>query len=215
MCFPSLKVDDLRSSAGRRKFAIMLFLATAVTGWLILQGSGHNDTQSRSVPTAAVDLGFQHSQRLQIAAARAAADVLGMSTAQAAGYQADYHLQRMQIQADSEGLDRWAAHDIKRQGLLQEIRASLAALRIALDQTAGTTTTSMPPLQIPLLPALNRAETALSNYSASLSQPDLRDNPAHKNLQHITLAGLFLAELAALAWLFFFDAPAKRNASLP
>lgn len=193
----------------------MLFLATAVTGWLILQGGGRNDTQPRSVPSAAVDLGFQHSQRLQIAAARAAADVLGLSTAQAAGYQADYHLQRMQIQADSEGLDRWAAHDIKRQGLLQEIRASLAAFRIALDQISGATTTSITSLQIPLLPALNRAETALSNYSASLSQPDTPDNRASEHFGHVALAALFLAELAALAWLFFFDAPARKNASLP
>jgi hypothetical protein len=193
----------------------MLFLATAVTGWLILQGGGRNDTQSRSVPSATVDLGFQHSQRLQIAVARAAADVLGMSTAQSAGYQADYHLQQMQIQADSEGLDRWAAHDIKRQGLLQEIRASLAAFRIALDQTSGAATTPIASLQIPLLPALNRAETALSNYSASLSQPNTSDNRASEDFGHMMLAGLFLAELAALAWLFFFDTPARKNVSLP
>ena len=53
--------------------------------------------------------GYQHSQRLKVAAARAAMDVLGMTGAgkkdpiAAASYRADYRLQRMQIQADSRG----------------------------------------------------------------------------------------------------------------
>lgn len=181
----------------------------------MLTASPRDFSQEPSTPNGALDLGFQHSQRLQVAAARAAVDALGMSTDQAGSYNADYRLQRMQIQADSEGLDRWAAHDVSRQGLLLEIRASLAALRVALDQTAGKAAGSEGPTHIPLLPALNRAESALSNYSASLSQPEPLNPGMSGNFERVALAGFFLAELAALAWLFFFGFPhIKKNASL-
>ncbi len=174
--------------------------------------SGVSTASHRDV---ALNPGYQHSQRLKIATARAAMDALAIAgTGSAAGYQADYHLQKMQIQADSEGLERWAAHDPQRQGLLMEIRASLAGLRIALDQTTGSPMASSPlTANIALLPALNRAETALSNYAASLTEPmDLQQT-------HYLFAGpvrlwwllvLLLLELAALAWLVL---PARANSS--
>lgn len=180
----------------------------------------------------ALDPGFQHSYRLQVAAARATADALGMAgTDDPEGYRADYRLQRMQIQADSEGLDRWAAHDIRGQGLLQEIRASLSALRGALDQTAGLSpqtvgatrpvpsTSSESPVHIPLLPALNRTEIALSDYSASLSGPDQSQQDHYLSGGPVLLWLLWvilLAELAVLGWLFFTSIThAKKDGSLP
>lgn len=155
---------------------------------------------------AALDPGYQHSQRLQVAVARAAADALGMSTDATGAYRADYRLQQTQIQADSEGLDRWAAHDAHRQGLLLEIRASLAGLRLALDQATGTPTAAAIPVHVPLLPALTRAETALSNYGASvLHSPPGQGTHAAPGIHLLVwvLRMLFIAELAALAWLFF------------
>ena len=77
----------------------------------------------------------------------------------------------MQIQADSEGLDRWGAKDRRRQGLLLEIRASLVDLKAALDQAAGASPGDSSLGKVPLLPALNRAESAFSNYAASLTEP--------------------------------------------
>lgn len=187
-------------------------MAIALTGWLLLRAVASRVSASNSVPCAALDLGYQHSQRLQVAAARAAADALGMSTGFAASYQADYRRQRMQIQADSEGLDRWAAHDVRHQGLLQEIRASLAGLDIALDQTAGTASSSVSIPQVPLLPSLDRAETALSNYSASLAQAQ-PVRPARE--MPLLVALLFVVELAALAWLLLDLLRIKMNDRLP
>ncbi len=121
--------------------------------------------------------GYQHSQRLKVAAARAAMDVLGMAGADKqepsaqADYQADYRLQRMQLQADSEGLERWGANDSRRHGLLLEIQASLVDLNAALDQATGSTASMGSLGKVPLLPALNRAERAFSNYAASLTEP--------------------------------------------
>lgn len=200
----------------RQSFAILLFLAIAVTGWFMLNEGAYQASQDPATANAALDLGYQHSQRLQIAAARATADALGMKTGEAASYKADYRLQQMQIQADSEGLDRWAAHDARHQGLLQAIRASLAALRVALDQTAGTTASAASPIHIPLLPALSRAESDLSNYSASVlqAQPTRGSQILPKeNLRRWPLGMLFLVELACLAWLFFSSFGARKNAS--
>lgn len=205
------------TSSTRRTFAILLFLVIAGTAWLMLHEAlrGVSTASHRDV---ALDPGYQHSQRLKIATARAAMDALAIAgTNSNAGYQADYHLQKMQIQADSEGLERWATHDPQRQGLLMEIRASLAGLRVALDQTTGSPMASSPLTantpHIALLPALNRAETALSNYAASLTEPmDLQQT-------HYLFAGpvrlwwllvLLLLELAALAWLVL---PARANSS--
>lgn len=162
--------------------------------------------------------GYQHAQRLRVAAARAAMDVLGMAGAdkQDSGaiepYQTDYRLQRMQIQADSEGLDRWAAKDRRRQGLLLEIRASLVEFKTALDQAAGTAPANTNLGKVPLLPALNRAESAFSNYAASLAEP------AQPDTTHYLFAGpvllwwllvLLLAESAILTWLVVSAAPAR------
>lgn len=195
----------------RHTLSVLLFLALAATGLLMLHEGMPGPSSSEN---AALNLGYQHSQRLQVAAARAAVDALGMSTSQDASYQSDYRLQRMQIQADSEGLDRWAAHDIQRQGLLLEIRASLAALRTALEQTTGANVPSPGTAHIPLLPALVRSENALSNYSASLAQPEPRTGNAPANPERSGLMLLFLVELAALAWLFFSNfSRSKRNVS--
>lgn len=164
------------------------------------------------------DPGYQHAQRLRIATARAAIDAFGMNGASdTAVYKADYRLQRMQIQADSIGLERWAVHDVRRQGLLLEIRASLAGLLAALDQTSGTAPTSAGTPSIPLLPALNRTQTALSNYAASLTEP-MRQTRTHYLFAGPVVLWWFLIfillELVLLAWLIFpLTANAKTNSA--
>ncbi len=161
--------------------------------------------------------GYQHSQRLAVATSRAATDALGMKAAgnddEADAYHADYRLQRRQIQADSLGLERWAQHDVPHQGLLLEIRGSLATLLLALDQQTNDVTIPASATPVPLLPALSRAESAFSNYSASLTEP--------QNLQreHYIFSGpvllwwlliMLLVESAILAWLIFASPPAAR-----
>jgi hypothetical protein len=190
----------------RRIIVALLLLAIGATAWFsvhvalgVIGGASHHDI--------VFNPGYQHSQRLEVASARAAMDVLGMTgTDQAPGFQADYRLQRMQMQADSAGLERWARNDPRRQGLLLEIRASLAGLLVALDQTSGTGAAVNSPVHIPLLPALNRVHNALSNYSASLTEP------TNSQTGHFLFTGpvllwwiliLLFAELAALAWLIF------------
>lgn len=192
-------------SKARATAIVVLLLAIAATGWWMM----HKGMRSRAVGARhdiVFNPGYQHCQRLKLATARAAMDVLGMSGAAttAAAYRTDYGLQRMQIQADSQGLDRWAAHDTFRQGLLLEIRASLADLQMALDQASGNVTVPPGAPNVPLLPALNRAERALSNYSASLTEP------TRLYTRHLLFTGpvllwwlliLLLVEVAILAWL--------------
>lgn len=195
-----------RLSNVRPTVAALLFLAIAATAWWSMHealreigGASHRDV--------VFNPGYQHAQRLEVATARAAMDAIGMAgTDQAASYRADYRLQRMQIQADSAGLERWAVQDARHQGLLREIRGSLAAFQIALDQTSGSATSGAGAERIPLLPALNRVHSALSNYSASLMEP------RNVRTRHHLFAGpvllwwlliLLLIEVAALAWLVF------------
>lgn len=156
--------------------------------------------------------GYQHSQRLKVAAARAAMDVLGMANPDknepnaTAGYQADYRLQRMQMQADSIGLERWGEHDSFRHGLLLEIRASLVDLNAALDQAAGSSASTDGLASVPLLPALNRAESAFSNYAASLTEPTQLQTTHYLFAYPVLLWWLLillLIELAVLAWVVF------------
>jgi hypothetical protein len=164
------------SEKTRRLLAVVLLLAIAATAWMMLHEAQHS-VSGASHPDLIFDPGYQHAQRLKVAAARAAMDVLGMAGADKqdpgaiAQYQTDYHLQRMQIQADSEGLERWGAKDRRRQGLLLEIRASLVELKSALDQATGASPGNTSLGKVPLLPALNRAESAFSNYAASLTEP--------------------------------------------
>lgn len=187
--------------------AIFLFVALGATGWFMLWEGNRQLSSRPATDNAALNLGFQHTERLQVAAARASADALGMKTGDPGRYEQDYRMQLMQIQADSEGLDRWAAHDVSRQGLLLEVRASLAGLRIALDQKTGSPTSAASTVHIPLLPALSRAESALSNYSASVlqGQPTQRPNARGTQKRPWPVMTLFLVELAALGWLFFSD----------
>jgi hypothetical protein len=139
-------------------------------------------------------------------------DALGMAGADkqnpnaAAGYQSDYRLQRMQIQADSIGLERWGAHDNRRHGLLLEIRASLVDLNAALDQAAGSSASADGLANVPLLPALNRAESAFSNYAASLTEPTQLQTTHYLFASPVLLWWLLillLIELTALAWVVF------------
>ena len=190
---------------------MLLFLAIAATAWMMLHqaqrsvsGATHHDL--------VFNPGYQHSQRLKVAAARAAMDVLGLAGADkqdpdaAAGYQADYRLQRMQIQADSIGLERWGAHDSQRHGLLLEIHASLVDLNAALDQAAGASASADGLANVPLLPALNRAESAFSNYAASLTEPTQLQTRHYLFASPVLLWWLLillLIELAALAWVVF------------
>ncbi len=126
---------------------------------------------------------FLHCERMQGAVARAAADALALRTAPAdAALQADLLQQRRQIQADWMGMEQLAAHDPQRQGLLLEIRASLADFFIALDQTAALPVSALasglhstPGLSSTndathLMLALQRVQRALSNDAGSLEQ---------------------------------------------
>lgn len=211
-------------SNARRTFAILLFFAIAATGWLMMH-QALRGVSSAAHHDVAFNPAYQHCQRLEAATSRAAMDVMGMDgTEQPDSYRSDYRLQRMQIQADSEGLERWAVHDQQRLGLLLEVHASLEALRIALDQASGSTmpftqsTQSFTPVRIPLLPAVNRAQSALSNYAASLTQP------ANLQRSHYLFTGpvllwwllvLLLLELAVLAWLVFSSQNNSKRNALP
>jgi hypothetical protein len=197
------------SETTRRTLAVLLFLAIAATAWMMLYeaqrsvtGASHHDL--------IFDPGYQHAQRLKVAAARAAMDAIGMSGADKQDpatveqFQTDFRLQRMQIQADSEGLARWGEKDRRRHGLLLEVRASLVGLNAALDQAAGSPSDSSGLGKVPLLPALNRAESAFSNYAASLTEP------AEPQTTHYLLASpvllwwlliLLLVETAILTWI--------------
>jgi hypothetical protein len=204
------------SEKTRRTLAVLLFLAIAATAWMMLHEAQHS-VAGATHQDLIFNPGYQHAQRLKVAAARAAMDVLGMvgadkqDPAAIEQYQTDYRLQRMQIQADSEGLDRWAETDRRRQGLLLEIRASLVDFKTALDQATGAAAdTSLG--KVPLLPALNRAESAFSNYAASLTEPTQPDTT------HYLLAGpvllwwlliLLLAETAILTWLAVSARPGR------
>lgn len=197
--------------------AVVLFLVIAATAWMMLHEAQHS-VGGATHQNLIFNPGYQHAERLKLAAARAAMDVLGMAAAdkQEPGaieqYQTDYRLQRMQIQADSEGLDRWAQKDRRRQGLLLEIRASLVELKAALDQATGASASEISLGKVPLFPALNRAERAFSNYAASLAEP------TQPQSTHYLFAGplllwwlliLLLVETAILTWLAVAARPAR------
>ncbi|MES2220432.1 MAG: hypothetical protein V4587_05635 [Acidobacteriota bacterium] len=204
------------SEKTRRTLAVLLFFAIAATAWIMLH-EAQRSVNGASNHDLIFDPGYQHAQRLKVAAARAAMDAIGISSAEKqdsgalAQYQTDYRLQRVQMQADSEGLTRWGAKDRRHQGLLLEIRASLVALNAALDQATGSEGDNSRLGKVPLLPALNRAESAFSNYAASLTTPPQPDTT------HYLFAGpvllwwlliLLLAESAILLWLAISATPA-------
>jgi hypothetical protein len=116
------------------------------------------------------------------------------------------------------GLERWAPNDPRHQGLLKEIRISVAELNRALDQAqdraqartqthaTGSAADSPPQAQISLPMALNRAENAFSNYAASLTEPANLQPPPYMFASPVVLwwfLVLLLIELAVLAWLVF------------
>lgn len=157
---------------------------------------------------AAFNPGYEHSQRLSVATARAAMDALAIAAhgADTDQYEMDYSVQRKQIQADSEGLQRWSKEDARHQGLLREIHASLAGFSAALDRTTGNASSSKATTAPPLLMSLARVQQSLSNYSANLTEPanlpsanEIFSGPVE--LWWIAL--LLWIELAALAWLIF------------
>lgn len=114
---------------------------------------------------------YLHSERMQIAAAQAAMDALGMASTQSRDvYQADYQTQRSAFQANWMGLERLAADDPMRQGLLKEVRSSRAVFLIVLDQMAVSTLPPSATEQSNLKASLDRVESAMANYSASLAQ---------------------------------------------
>jgi hypothetical protein len=197
--------------------ALLLFLAIAATAWMMLHEAQHS-VSGASHQNLIFDPGYQHAERLKLAAARAAMDVLGMAAAdkQEPGaieqYRTDYWLQRTQIQADSEGLDRWAEKDGRRQGLLLEIRASLVEFKTALDQATGAAPADTSLGKIPLLPALNRAERAFNNYAASLTEPTQSQSNHYLFAAPVLLWWLLillLVEATILTWLVVSARPAR------
>ena len=196
---------------------MVLFLAIAATAWMMLHEAQHS-VSGATRQDLIFNPGYQHTERLKVAAARAAMDVLGMAGADKQDpdaieqYRTDYRLQRTQIQADSEGLDRWAANDRRRQGLLLEIRASLVDLNAALDQAAGSSAGDTSLGKVPLLQALNRAERAFSNYSGSLTEPTQPDTTHYLFAAPVLLwwlLVLLLVEAAILTWLVVSAPPAR------
>jgi len=196
---------------------VVLFLAIAATAWMMLHEAQHS-ANGAAHQDLIFNPGYQHAERLKLAAARAAMDVLGMAGADKQDptaieqYQTDYRLQRTQIRADSEGLDRWAEKDRRRQGLLLEIRASLVDLNAALDQATGSSASESSLGKVPLLPALNRAERAFSNYAASLTEPTRPDTTHYLLAAPVLLwwlLVLLLVEAAILTWLVVSATPAR------
>ncbi|HTU52031.1 MAG TPA: hypothetical protein VMF56_15675 [Acidobacteriaceae bacterium] len=205
------------SEKTRRTRAVVLFLAIAATAWMMLHEAQHS-ANGAAHQDLIFNPGYQHAERLKLAAARAAMDVLGMAGADKQDptaieqYQTDYRLQRTQIRADSEGLDRWAEKDRRRQGLLLEIRASLVDLNAALDQATGSSASESSLGKVPLLPALNRAERAFSNYAASLTEPTRPDTTHYLLAAPVLLwwlLVLLLVEAAILTWLVVSATPAR------
>lgn len=221
-------------STTRRVFLAILLLAAAATAWWLLHAAlPHvNATPPSNI---VLNPGYQHSQRLRVSTARAAMDALAIVNGgpDVHRYQMDYSIQRTQIQADSEGLERWSPEDPRHQGLLHSIRTSLAGLLTVLNQTPGVAGTGMhmpatagaPKMEMHspagatgnssgLLPALDQVQQALSNYSASLTES------AHLPPSQSLLAGplllwwilvLLLVELGVMAWLIFPPSrPSKR-----
>lgn len=202
--FPSSTGGAPRRSAGFSFWLRLLLLGIAL---LALTGTVaemivHSALQQNTNGRPFNDPGYQHAQRLQVSTARAAMDALGMAGANPAPYRLDYRVQRMQMQADSEGLDRWAAHDPRHQGLLKEIRASLADLRLALDQTADMSPSAASNPPAPLLTAMNRTQRALSNYAANLTAP-APSEPGFFNSPGRTLL-LIVLEVIFVIWLFIW-----------
>jgi hypothetical protein len=201
--FPSSTGGAPRRSAGFSFWLRLLLLGIALlalTGTvaeMIVHAALQQNTNGQPIN----DPGYQHAQRLQVSTARAAMDALGMAGTDPAPYRFDYRVQRMQMQADTEGLDRWAAHDPRHQGLLKEIRASLADLRLALDQTAGASAAPGTP-RVPLLTAMNRTQRALSNYAANLTAP-ASSAPGFFSSPGQTLL-LILVEIILVVWLFIW-----------
>jgi len=201
----------------RRTLAVVLFLVIAATAWMMLHEAQHS-VSGASHQNLIFNPGYQHAERLKVAAARAAMDVLGMAGGdkQDPGvieqYQTDYRLQRMQIQADSEGLERWGANDRRRHGLLLEIRASLVDLKAALDQATGVSPGNSSLGKVPLLPELNRAERAFSNYAASLTEPTQPETTHYLLAAPVLLwwlLVLLLVETAILTWLVVSAKPTR------
>jgi hypothetical protein len=194
-----------------------LFVAIAATAWMMVYEAQHSVTGATH-QNSVFNPGYQHAERLKVAAARAALDVLGMAAAdkQEPGaieqYRTDYRLQRTQIQADSEGLDRLAGNDGRREGMLLEIRASLAELKTALDQAQGASVSESSLAKVPLLPALNRAERAFSNYAASLTEPTQSQSTHYLFTGPLLLWWLLillLVETTILTWLAVAARPAR------
>jgi len=195
-------------SNGRRTIAVLLFLAIAATAWLSLHLALRQVGGVSRHGNPLLDPGYQHSERLRVATARAAMDAVGMNSSDpdAPQYRADYHRQRMQIEADSQGLERWAANDPHHQGLLLEIRGSLAELTLSLDQVSGTGKSADSAAKTPLLPALSRAESALGNYSASLTEPSNFQTAPYIFSGPVVLWWLLLLlllEAAAMVWVVY------------
>ncbi len=138
---------------------------------------------------------FLHGERLQVAVAQAAMDALAAPAN--AAYQADYRQQHQQIQADWIGLERLAANDPRRQSQLLEIRASLADLLLVLDSVSASTAPLTTSDQAHLQAALQRAQSALSNYAGSLEQ-EAAQVTAHSGL------AWFKSVWSSLTLLFLF-----------
>ena len=183
--------------------------------------------QERAWQTARLERSpqFLHVERMQVAAAQAALDALALSAAPSnLPLQADYRSQRMQLRADWMGMEHLAERDPQRQGLLLEIRSSLADFLLALDQMAASTAPSSAngsahrndPTHrndsAHLLLALRRVETALSNDSGSLEQSAARaaEQPATAWFRSIWIS-LLLLLLVCAALMAALERTRRRN----
>jgi hypothetical protein len=139
-----------------------------------------------------------HIHRIQVAATRAALDVLAENiSAPDVWPGADLQHQRRQIQADWLGYEQMEAQDTARQGLLRETRTSLAEMDTALSAAQTAPQADRSALNAHLLLALERLNRALTDDSGFLQQDAVRAT-AHTGRNWAAWAWLSLALLVAL-----------------
>ncbi len=204
----------------QRAQRIILFSILGLLGMLTVLSLEKIQQQERVWKTALLERNPQwlHCEQMQVAAAEATMDASNIHGAPSnAQFEAEYRHHRMQLQANWLGMEQMAAQDPEREGLLQEIRTSVANLFLAMDTVkaypvkaankaengaAGTGSDAAQIQETQLRDALQRTQTALGNYAGSLEQESGRlTTDAHVSefrMAWLSLALVFLFCVALL-----------------